>query len=181
MSWYWLYMLQDKIRKGQSSIISSWAIHWWNVPYFADIFMMKKVHNENKFEILDIMIWYDNLQWPFRITQFLIRIFHRWVYIWNPRHGLLSTWWHHDMETCFALVAFCDGNPLVTGGFLSQRTTNEENWCFLYIITDCWTYIGVFGEFASSLLWCEISNPFLDCPTFKYIFDRILLNKIYRI
>ena len=32
-----------------------------------------------------------------------------------------TTWLHHQMETFSALLALCEGNPLVTGGFLSQR------------------------------------------------------------
>ena len=33
-------------------------------------------------------------------------------------------WWRHDMETIFALLALCEGNPSVTDGFPSQRTSN---------------------------------------------------------
>ena len=33
----------------------------------------------------------------------------------------ISTWWHHQMETFSALLAFYDGNSLVTGEFTSQR------------------------------------------------------------
>ena len=31
------------------------------------------------------------------------------------------TWWRHQLETFFALLALCEGNPPVTDGFLSQR------------------------------------------------------------
>ena len=33
-------------------------------------------------------------------------------------------WWHHDMETLSLLLALCEGNPPVTGGFPSQRASN---------------------------------------------------------
>ena len=31
--------------------------------------------------------------------------------------GVLLSWWHHQMETFFELLALCEGNPPVTGGF----------------------------------------------------------------
>ena len=43
-----------------------------------------------------------------------------------PYWGLLQcrTGWCHDMEMLSALLALCDGKPLVTGGFPSQRASN---------------------------------------------------------
>ena len=32
-----------------------------------------------------------------------------------------STWWRHHMETLSALLALCEGNAPVTGGFHSQK------------------------------------------------------------
>ena len=32
------------------------------------------------------------------------------------------------------LLALCEGNPLVTSRFPSQRATNAECWCFLYCL-----------------------------------------------
>ena len=37
------------------------------------------------------------------------------------------SWWRHQMETFFALLVFCEGNPPVTGGFPSQRPVT---WSF---------------------------------------------------
>ena len=34
--------------------------------------------------------------------------------------------WRHQMETFSALLALCEGNPLVTGGFLSQRPVTRS-------------------------------------------------------
>ena len=34
--------------------------------------------------------------------------------------GHLITWWHHQMEKFSALLALCEGNPPVTGGFPSE-------------------------------------------------------------
>ena len=41
-------------------------------------------------------------------------------------------WWcYNDMEILSALLALCEGNPPVTGGFLSQRANNEKHRCFI--------------------------------------------------
>ena len=41
----------------------------------------------------------------------------------HPLSGpiMRKAWWHHQMETFFALLALCEGNPPLTGGFPSQR------------------------------------------------------------
>ena len=70
-----------------------------------------------------------------------------------PSTKIASTWWWHDMETLPALLALCEGNQLVTGGFHSQRASNtgsvstsydhhvdaifieggiSQQWCFFY-------------------------------------------------
>ena len=38
----------------------------------------------------------------------------------------LFTWWRHRMETFSALLALCEGNPPVTGGFPSQRPVTRN-------------------------------------------------------
>ena len=40
------------------------------------------------------------------------------------QQGCDNTWWHHDMETSSVLLSLCEGNPLVTSGFPSQRDSN---------------------------------------------------------
>ena len=35
-------------------------------------------------------------------------------------------WWCHDMEKISGLLALCDGNPPVAGGFPSQRASNAK-------------------------------------------------------
>ena len=42
----------------------------------------------------------------------------QWV---SHRLCLRCTWWRHQIKTFSALLAHCEGNPPVTGGFLSQR------------------------------------------------------------
>ena len=38
---------------------------------------------------------------------------------WAPRQR--HTWWRHGMGKLFTLLALCEGNPPMTGGFPSQR------------------------------------------------------------
>ena len=44
-------------------------------------------------------------------------------------------WWHHDMVMLSSLLALCEGNPPVTGGFPSQRANNAELCCFLCFVS----------------------------------------------
>ena len=41
--------------------------------------------------------------------------------------------WRHDMETLSSLLAPCEGNPLVTGGFPSQIAANADPWCLFEV------------------------------------------------
>ena len=45
-----------------------------------------------------------------------------WVRIWIG----VNSWWRHQMETFSELLALCEGNPSVTGGFLSQRPVTRS-------------------------------------------------------
>ena len=67
------------------------------------------------------------------------------------------------METLFGLLAFCEGNPPVTGGFSSQRISNVELCCFLVSpARSCWTnnrVVGVvkrYGPHVTSRQWLLI-------------------------
>ena len=50
-------------------------------------------------------------------------------------YSTISHWhvsrWHHQAETFSALLALCDGNSPVTGGFPSQRPVARGLRCFL--------------------------------------------------
>ena len=41
--------------------------------------------------------------------------------VFRDKRFVNNTWWRHQMETCSALQAFCEGNSPVTGEFPSQR------------------------------------------------------------
>ena len=59
-----------------------------------------------------------------------IHSFYR-LLLWLQRDQPLGAWWHYDIEMLSILPALCEGNPLVIGGFPSQRTTDVELGCFL--------------------------------------------------
>ena len=60
------------------------------------------------------------------------------------------TWWCRHMEMLSTLLALCDGNPPVTGGFPSQRTSNVELCCF-----HCWqTEQAVEQTVYFPVFWC---------------------------
>ena len=40
-----------------------------------------------------------------------------------------SSLWRHQIGTFSALLALCEGNPPVTTGFPSHRTSNQDLWC----------------------------------------------------
>ena len=57
---------------------------------------------------------------------------------WRNSKGtieVLGSWrgvlWRHDMETLPALLTLREGNPRVTGGFLSQRASNKGFFFFI--------------------------------------------------
>ena len=50
---------------------------------------------------------------------------------YNHILDFIMTWWYNDMEMLSTLLALCEGNILVTGGFPSQRTGKAGLWCFL--------------------------------------------------
>ena len=51
----------------------------------------------------------------------------------TPSISLLpgSSCWRHGMGWRSAFLALCEGNPSVTSGFPSQRTSDAELWCAL--------------------------------------------------
>ena len=42
------------------------------------------------------------------------------------RNNKNISWWHHRVETFSVLLALCEGNPPVTGGFPSQRPVTQS-------------------------------------------------------
>ena len=81
------------------------------------------------------------------------------------------SWRHQVMEIHPSLLALCEGNPPVTGGFPSQRTNNAKFWCLLWT-TNSWVPVNVMNNhfvglvedcntYISSALAMEKSQPLI--------------------
>ena len=76
--------------------------------------------------------------------------------------------WHHQRETFSALLALCEGNPLVTSGFPSQRPVTQSFDVFFDLRLskrlNKWSK-HQWSEIPLCSLWChcnasDISDPF---------------------
>ena len=56
----------------------------------------------------------------FLMSRYILRLC---IVIWSQ--------WRHSMGTLSNLLALCEGNPPMTGGFPSQGASNTQLWCFL--------------------------------------------------
>ena len=96
----------------------------------------------------------DNIQFLFMDLEYVIP--NDW---WGfskrlqPLKGISNHCWGHDMEMLPALLVFCEGNPLVTSRFPSQRASDaklgvdvslNKQWVELLVIWDVVT-----------LVWCH--------------------------
>ena len=50
----------------------------------------------------------------------------------------MISWWRHQMETYSALLALCEGNPLVIGDFPSQRPVTRSVDVFFDLLPSKW-------------------------------------------
>ena len=60
-------------------------------------------------------------------------------WITGSRWRKKSAWWRHQMETFSALLALCEGNPPVTGGFPSQRSVTRSFDDFFHLRLNKWS------------------------------------------
>ena len=121
----------------------------------------------------------------------------------------MLTCWHYHMETLSALLALCEGNPPITGGFPPQRAGNagfgdffdvsqnkqltkhssrrwfETPWCSLWRQRNvcCWL-LSCWGETA--WWWCiqlrvsQYTVPLFTKKTLSYIGIGIHIIKLRR-
>ena len=67
-----------------------------------------------------LFYWEIEVDLPYRKKKIEYHMYTRMI----QSTGNLASLWRHQMETVSALLAICEGNPPVTGGFLSQRASN---------------------------------------------------------
>ena len=60
------------------------------------------------------------------------------------------TWCCHYRERLSTLLALCEGNPLVTGGFPSQRTSDVQLKCFLQAVEQTVQFPVIWDDMISS-------------------------------
>ena len=63
------------------------------------------------------------------------------------------------METFSASLAFCEGNPLVSGEFPSQKAGDAELWCFSLIctLTNSWANNGDAGDLRHHRAYYDVT------------------------
>ena len=89
-----------------------------------------------------------------------------------PEKYRSNSWWRHQLETFFALLAFCVGNSLVTREFPAQRPVTRSFDVFFYLgLNKCLTNnreaVGDLRRhrthYASIITWC--TDSFVDSPS----------------
>ena len=86
-------------------------------------------------------------------------------------------WWRHQMETFFALLAFCAGNSPVTGEFPAQRPVtrifdvffdlrlnkrlSKQSWGWWFETPSCplWRHCNALANGIFYFIWCLMSRP----------------------
>ena len=82
-----------------------------------------------------------------------------WIRYETPHNSLSEyiTWWRHQMETFFALLAICAGNSPVPGEFPTQRSVTQSFHVFFDLcpnnrLSKQWW--GWWFETPTCPLWC---------------------------
>ena len=100
-------------------------------------------------------IWYLNSLSGFSNTKYgfelyccvIKQYFFRWKFPIRWRECVyLYSWWRHQIETCFALLAICTGNSPVTGEFPVQRPLTQS-FSLICAWTNGWVNNGEAGDF----------------------------------
>ena len=99
------------------------------------------------------------------------------------------SWWRHQMETFFALLALCEGNPSVTGGFPSQRPVtrnfdvffdvrlskrlNKQSRCRWFETPLCslWRHCNVHPQFRHTNPGHIIYIGFISLAKYRYVIN----------
>ena len=110
----------------------------------------------NRYHKIWLVLWITILygQYRYGIWQAALQLCHMdtsppdsWSW-WAGRQKCIIPWWRHQMETFSAILALCEGNPLVIGGFPSQKTTTRR---FDVSAVCAWTYSSLNNRNAGDL------------------------------
>ena len=94
---------------------------WWYFKYEYQVCLLIVVNNQS-------LIMSRSIGWK--------------LIIWAIVANLFMIW----LETLSPLLVLSDGDPLVTGGFPSQRASDVELWCFLFCL----------GKLLNQQLSCQL-------------------------
>ena len=100
----------------------------------------------------------------FRYTICIARFHRRSIYFSWCLHTIYP-WWHHQMEAFSALLALCEGNPPITGGFLSQRPVTRNFDVFFNLLLNkrlSKQFIRWLFQTPSRSSWCHCNDN--QCP-----------------
>ena len=107
-----------------------------------------------------------------------------WVDVINSNKKSMHrvTWWRHQMETFYALLAFCAGNSPVPGEFPAQRPVTRSFGVFFNLRLNkrlskqSW---GWWFETLSSPLWCHcneyhryLTSQPVPCKVAAYVYSK---------
>ena len=111
-----------------SKLCSKWHAPWRQYIKTHSIKSMKVRTNNMITRSSTITAWLEknNISHIYHISHKIVSIYyfktHKTVNITCYRTSIfMSSWWRHQMETFYALLAPCVGNPPVTGEFPTQR------------------------------------------------------------
>ena len=77
---------------------------------------------------------------------------------------LNATWWRHQMETFYALLALCEGNPPVTDGFPPQRLLRRA---LLVFFICAGSNVAINNRYAGDITLVEIRSWMNDYIPYK--------------
>ena len=84
----------------------------------------KDVAGKNTFFVRPNLVIYSQMN---NNEQFTQKIRRRFCYaLFSCSYLFYQSWWRHHMKTFSAVLALCEGNPLVNDGFPSQRPVTQS-------------------------------------------------------
>ena len=120
LHWHWASLIHYRIVSGVMNLMSC---------HISTVKNTHSAHNVCNFE--EMVHWNGNVVILMKFSWLAVLEVLRTSSTASDEHFIKMTfpfdckihqsWWHHQMETFSVLLALCEGNPPVTGGFLSQR------------------------------------------------------------
>ena len=113
----------------------------WNFNVFIHLCLNKRLSKQSRcqwLEMLSCSLWCHCNVW-----HVYIHVIMSTYYIHYHTLYICSAWWCQNVEMLSALLALCEGNPLVISRFSSQRSGNGELWC---LCCKPWTNSRMVGE-----------------------------------